>query len=209
MTAKGSGGRDEGDSRSTPHWEAVDHAVRRVARLAADRYVDKADRDDAVQDAVLWAWLKREDFMRLSPTEQRMRIYYHVRDYAKTLRRRAARFTDDFPFDGGRPGARTRPTRSTGSTGSLRAHPDATSQIDDQAILYPPLKRLAHDAPRQASAVWLHGALGLTYREVGEVTGTSEGSVKKNFHEGRRKLGTAIQPPPYDDDEDDDCDHDD
>jgi len=55
-------------------------------------------------------------------------------------------------------------------------------------------KNIAALPPKQRMAVLLFDVDGLSIKEVAEYLGCSEGAVKFNIHEGRKKLRIALSP---------------
>lgn len=76
---------------------------------------------------------------------------------------------------------------------------DGRTAVDDQVVASQEARRarrLLEELPeKQRMAVQLRLDEGLSFKEVGEVIGSSEGAARVNFHHGIRKLRERMEEP--------------
>lgn len=67
---------------------------------------------------------------------------------------------------------------------------DASSRIDSQALLDPAMAQMR---PRDRQLLWLAHAEGYSHREIAEITGLREGSVRLLLYRARRKIARLLR----------------
>ncbi|HLZ40840.1 MAG TPA: sigma-70 family RNA polymerase sigma factor [Candidatus Sulfotelmatobacter sp.] len=67
---------------------------------------------------------------------------------------------------------------------------DASSRIDSQAMLDPAMAQMR---PRDRQLLWLAHAEGYSHREIAEITGLREGSVRLLLYRARRKIARLLR----------------
>ena len=76
---------------------------------------------------------------------------------------------------------------------TLLAHGPAPDKAADVTALHTALRRALHDLPeRQRMAVVLFDVEGYSHREIGEILGIPEGTVRSDVFHGRRTLREVL-----------------
>ena len=129
---------------------------------------------DLTQDAFIRAWEELDGFERRSA-------------FSTWLYRIAVRLA----FDALR---RERPRGESDSTDRLvdvEARPDERTAVEDEASL---LRRRIRELPEmQRAVVTLRTWNDLSYREIAEILGTTEGSARVSFHHAITRLRTSYE----------------
>lgn len=142
-----------------PHWHAM-------ARLAA-RY--SPDADDILQDALVAAWRKRDQFDPARGSARNWLLAITADQRRKTWRRLTRlRFS---------------------AVDQLPAQPDATPYLDATIDLRRAVRRLP---AREALAIDLHYYLGLGVADVAAVMRCPEGTVKSLLSRARARLRATL-----------------
>ena len=142
-----------------PHWQAM-------ARLAA-RY--SPDADDILQDALVAAWRKRDQFDPARGSARNWLLAITADQRRKTWRRLTR-------------------VRSS-ATDHMLSQPDTTPSLDAAIDLRRAVRRLPS---REALAIDLHYYLGLGVCDVAAVMRCPEGTVKSLLSRGRARLRAAL-----------------
>ncbi|HEY2893785.1 MAG TPA: sigma-70 family RNA polymerase sigma factor [Pirellulales bacterium] len=72
----------------------------------------------------------------------------------------------------------------------LLASPDVLSQVDSQATLDPAMARMR---PRERQLLWLAHAEGYSHREIADITGLGEASIRLLLFRARRKIARFLR----------------
>jgi RNA polymerase sigma-70 factor (ECF subfamily) len=146
----------------------IEPEVERMARLAA-RLAPTADRDDIVQEALVRAWQKRDQYdpARGTPAAWLLAI---TADRARRARTRS----------------RLTPSPALGEV------PGRVRSADDHVDVEFAVARLA---PRQRLAVDCFYFVGLSVTETAAVMRCSEGTVKSTLADARRVLRPLLEVP--------------
>jgi RNA polymerase sigma-70 factor (ECF subfamily) len=141
-----------------------------------------ADAEDAAQDAFVRA------YRALSTYDDERRRALRVRPWLAAITvnvcRNRVRTASRRPAMG-----RLDATHEPASTG--RSVGQVAEDRETAAELATALRRIPEP---QRQAVVLHGAGGLTYREISEALGRPEGTVKADVHRGLRALRALLEP---------------
>lgn len=155
--------------------QLVDRYAPQIRRVTRALLRDPEDADDAAQDALLACWrhIARYDPERpFGPWLTRIA----VNSAHDTRRRRQVRAAEPLAPD--LPAATASPESNT-SRAEFRAR----------------LDRALHDLPeRQRMAVTLFDAEGFGHREIAEILGVPEGTVRSDVFHARRALREALAP---------------
>lgn len=136
----------------------VEPLLGRLGRLA-DRLAGPANRDDVVQEAVVRAWLKRDQFDERRGAFSSW-LFAITADQARKMRRRAGR-------------------------SAISWQPQATAGPDQHVDVEEALKRLP---ARQRMAIDCRYFAGLSVAETAAVMGCPEGTVKSTLAAARASL---------------------
>jgi RNA polymerase sigma-70 factor (ECF subfamily) len=159
--------------------DAFEELVRRyqlpVYRVALRMLGDRADAEDAAQDAFLQAWQALPGFAGRSRFSTW--LYRIVTNRCLNVRR-AARRTEPLPggFEGEAPGSR--PDRIVEAAGELEALAEAIASL----------------SPQQRAPFVLRTFEGCSYEEIAGVLGISVAAVRGRLHRARLELLEAMRP---------------
>ena len=162
MRADDARGRDQDTPEDFAAW--VDPELSKMSRLAA-RLAPDADRDDVVQEALVRAWRKRDQYneRRGTPATWLLAI---TADQARRARRRR------------------RPFAVLGEITVPASLPD--DQVDVEAAV-------ARLSGRQKLAVDCFYFVDLSVTETAAVMGCSEGTVKSTLSDARKRLRRILE----------------
>ncbi len=142
----------------------VEPELARMSRLAA-RLAPNADRDDVVQEAMVRAWRKRDQYDESRGTAATWLLAITA-DQARRARRRR---------------------RPTALVGEINVR---SSSLDDRVDVEAAVGRLAK---RQKLAVDCFYFVGLTVAETAAVMRCSEGTVKSTLSDARKRLRPLLE----------------
>lgn len=173
------------EEASERYGQIVERHQRRASRIAFHYLRDAADADDAVQDAFLRAFVHLETYRDELPFEVWFtRILVNgCLDRIKSRNRRNRWVTSAQPVAPGAPGVLE----------AIDAAPDPEAQAMAAERGRRLREALATLPDRQRTVFMLSQELGYTSREVGQMTGMKETTVRVHLFRAIRKLRTALQ----------------
>ena len=162
--------RPEGASLDEEEFTALYHRVARPLRAYLRRLTGDPERADDLLQETFYRFLRADR----PPLDDRQRTTY--------LYRTATRLAQD----GWRRAARERRRRE-----AARPEPEGAPP-PDRALALDLDRAFRELAPRQRALVWLAGVEGASHREIAEVLGLAETSVKVLLFRARRRLARAL-----------------
>lgn len=155
----------------------VDHYSPKLFRFAMRLLFNRADAEDAVQDAALQAWRKLPDLE--DPDAFSAWIYRITRNRCSEIQRVAARRATD-PWD---------PTEMPEASDH---RPNPQSQVETGEALAE-LEQLIQGLSDDLRACWVLAELEeMTYQEIAEIVGTTRSTVRGRIARARAQLAKGM-----------------